>query len=62
MAKVGSWGWEGKQKIEKSRDEAHDEEIREAEEYSPATGLFSDETDDIYEDPYFDLHTFDGPF
>jgi len=31
MAKVGSWKWEGKQKIQKSLDESHEEEIRQCE-------------------------------
>ncbi len=61
MAKVGSYSWEGREKIRKDREIA---DRREIEEYDPDTGRFADEVDPIFveEDPYFDLWTDGGPF
>ena len=38
---------------------ADDDEVQE---FNPSSSLFVDEDISVLDDPYFDLHTFDGPF
>ena len=44
MAKIGSWKWEGKQKIQRSLDESHELDVVEA--LLEKAGVFEDSRSD----------------